>query len=108
MTDVTVRQFADVVGLPVDRLMVQLDEAGLKISGADDIISDAEKMQLLSSKAEDKLARALCVNRSVIKLSLSVRGLLERRRIDNSIARNIDFLRQARRWQTNIQTSGKP
>ncbi len=48
MTDVTVRQFADVVGLPVERLMVQLDEAGLKISGADDIISDAEKMQLLS------------------------------------------------------------
>ena len=48
MTDVTVRQFADVVGLPVDRLMMQLDEAGLKISGADDTISDAEKMQLLS------------------------------------------------------------
>ena len=48
MTDVTVRQFADVVGLPVDRLMVQLDEAGLKISGADDTISDTEKMQLLS------------------------------------------------------------
>ena len=48
MTDVTIRQFADVVGLPVDRLMVQLDEAGLKISGADDTISDTEKMQLLS------------------------------------------------------------
>ena len=48
MTDVTVRQFADVVGLPVDRLMVQLDEAGLKISGADDTISDTEKMKLLS------------------------------------------------------------
>ena len=48
MTDVTVRQFADVVGLPVDRLMVQLDEAGLKISGVDDTISDTEKMQLLS------------------------------------------------------------
>jgi len=48
MTDVTIRQFADVVGLPVDRLMVQLDEAGLKISGVDDTISDTEKMQLLS------------------------------------------------------------
>ena len=48
MTDVTVREFADVVGLPVDRLMVQLDEAGLKISGADDTISDTEKMKLLS------------------------------------------------------------
>ena len=48
MTDVTVRQFADVVGLPVDRLLTQLGEAGLKISDADDTISDKEKMQLLS------------------------------------------------------------
>jgi translation initiation factor IF-2 len=48
MTDVTVRQFADVVGLPVERLLAQLDEAGLSISGADETISDKEKMQLLS------------------------------------------------------------
>ncbi len=48
MTEVTVRQFADVVGLPVERLLAQLDEAGLAISNADDTISDKEKMQLLS------------------------------------------------------------
>ncbi len=48
MTDVTVRQFADVVGLPVDRLLAQLGEAGMEISDADDTISDKEKMQLLS------------------------------------------------------------
>ncbi|MCG6864156.1 MAG: translation initiation factor IF-2 [Thiogranum sp.] len=48
MTEVTVRQFADVVGLPVERLLAQLDEAGLSISGADATISDKEKMQLLS------------------------------------------------------------
>lgn len=48
MTDVTVRQFADVVGLPVDRLLAQLGEAGMQISDADDTISDKEKMQLLT------------------------------------------------------------
>ncbi|MGD8852457.1 MAG: translation initiation factor IF-2 N-terminal domain-containing protein, partial [Gammaproteobacteria bacterium] len=48
MTDVTVRQFADVVGLPVDRLLAQLGEAGLSISDADETISDKEKAQLLS------------------------------------------------------------
>ncbi len=48
MTDVTIRQFADVVGLPVDRLLTQLDEAGLAISDADETISDKEKMQLLT------------------------------------------------------------
>ena len=48
MSDVTIRQFADVVGLPVDRLLAQLGEAGLSIAGADDTISDKEKMQLLT------------------------------------------------------------
>ncbi len=48
MTDVTVRQFADVVGLPVDRLLAQLGEAGLSTLDADDTISDEEKMQLLT------------------------------------------------------------
>ncbi|HKJ07923.1 MAG TPA: translation initiation factor IF-2 [Gammaproteobacteria bacterium] len=48
MTNVTVKQFADVVGIPVDRLLVQLGEAGLPIDNADATISDKEKMQLLS------------------------------------------------------------
>ncbi len=64
MTEVTVRQFADVVGLPVERLLAQLGEAGLAISNADDTISDKEKMQLLSylrrshGKAEEAPAAA--------------------------------------------------
>ncbi len=48
MSDVTVKQFADVVGLPVERLLSQLGDAGLTITDADDTISDQEKMQLLS------------------------------------------------------------
>ncbi|TAN49436.1 MAG: translation initiation factor IF-2 [Methylococcaceae bacterium] len=44
----TVRQLAGVVGIPEDRLLTQLEEAGLPKSGADDELSDAEKMQLLS------------------------------------------------------------
>jgi translation initiation factor IF-2 len=48
MADVTVKQFAEVVGIPVDRLLVQLGEAGLPISGADETITEREKVQLLS------------------------------------------------------------
>ena len=48
MSDVTVKQFADVVGLPVERLLSQLGDAGLSITKADDVINDQEKMQLLS------------------------------------------------------------
>jgi translation initiation factor IF-2 len=48
MTDVTVKQFADVVGIPVDRLLVQLGEAGLSVDHADATISDKEKQVLLT------------------------------------------------------------
>lgn len=53
---------------------------------------------LISSEAEADLANALCVNHSVIKVSLRVRTLYERRKVNNFVVRNIDFLRQARRW----------
>ena len=48
MADVSVTQFADVVGISVDRLLVQLEEAGVKVSGAEANITDEEKMTLLS------------------------------------------------------------
>jgi len=48
MAEVTVQQFAGVVGISVDRLVQQLSEAGLPAKTADDTISDDEKSQLLS------------------------------------------------------------
>lgn len=47
MSDVTVKQFAEVVGVPTDRLLVQLGEAGLAVSDENATISDTEKTQLL-------------------------------------------------------------
>ena len=48
MAEVTVSQFAEVLKLPVDRLLVQLAEAGIEVKGADDTISDEAKLELLS------------------------------------------------------------
>jgi len=48
MAEVTVSQFAEALKVPVDRLLTQLDEAGIKVAGADDIISDEAKMELLT------------------------------------------------------------
>ncbi|HUG73007.1 MAG TPA: translation initiation factor IF-2 [Steroidobacteraceae bacterium] len=48
MAEVTVTQFADVLKVPVDRLLVQLEQAGITVSGADDMISDEAKMELLT------------------------------------------------------------
>src|SRR6478735_1267513 len=48
MAEVTVAQFADVLKVPVDRLLVQLDQAGITVSGPEDMINDEAKMELLS------------------------------------------------------------
>ena len=48
MAEVTVKQFAEVVGTSVERLLEQLTEAGVPKSDADASISDSEKMELLN------------------------------------------------------------
>ncbi len=48
MAEVTVTQFAEVLKVPVDRLLMQLGEAGIKVAGADDVISEEAKMELLT------------------------------------------------------------
>src|SRR5690606_31391099 len=48
MADVTVAQFADVLKVPVDKLLAQLDEAGIKVSGSEDTISEEAKLELLT------------------------------------------------------------
>jgi translation initiation factor IF-2 len=48
MADVTVSQFAEVLKVPVDRLLAQLDQAGIKVDGAEDMISEDAKHELLT------------------------------------------------------------
>jgi translation initiation factor IF-2 len=48
MADVTVEQFAEVLKVPVDKLLAQLDEAGIKVKGSGDMISEDAKLELLT------------------------------------------------------------
>ena len=48
MAEVTVADFAKVLKVPVDRLIEQLDEAGIKVGGAADVISEDAKLELLT------------------------------------------------------------
>jgi len=48
MSDKTVRQLAEVVKIPLEKLLEQLKEAGLSASAPDDVINEDEKMQLLA------------------------------------------------------------
>jgi translation initiation factor IF-2 len=47
MSDVTVRQLANVLGLEMGKLLEQLSEAGMRFSGPDQIVTSTEKVKLL-------------------------------------------------------------
>ena len=48
MSEVTVKQLAEVVKIPVKKLLVQLTEAGLDFDMPDQTVSDKQKLQLLN------------------------------------------------------------
>ncbi len=49
MPNVTAKQLSEVIGVSVDKLLDQLNTAGVEVSSADDPISDDDKMKLLES-----------------------------------------------------------
>ncbi len=48
MADVTVRELAETVGAPVDRLLKQMQDAGLPHKADKDAVSEEEKQELLA------------------------------------------------------------
>ena len=49
MSNVTAKQLSEVIGVSIEKLLDQLNTAGVQVSGADDPISDDDKMILLES-----------------------------------------------------------
>jgi translation initiation factor IF-2 len=83
MHEVTVSQFADVVGISVERLVEQLQEAGFTDKSADDMITDEEKTELLTylrrkhGKNESAEPRKITLKRktlSEIKVPVAMSG----------------------------------
>ena len=78
MSDVTIKQLAQVLGMPVDRLLTQLGEAGMKFSDPEQVISSTEKVKLLgflrrthgkadvAAEAEDSSPRQITLKRRKI------------------------------------------
>lgn len=48
MADVTVKQLAQIVGIPVERLLTQLQEAGLSITDEQQVVKEDQKRVLLN------------------------------------------------------------
>lgn len=76
MSEVTVRQLAADIGVSLDRLLVQLDGAGLRVGDADDVLNDEEKLKLLGylRKAHGRENNVLSVPK---KVTLKRRSLSE-------------------------------
>jgi translation initiation factor IF-2 len=65
MTDITVKEFSKTVGLPVTRLIDQLQLAGINKKDENDLISDEEKMQLLDYVRNNQVAKKSEVNKEI-------------------------------------------
>jgi translation initiation factor IF-2 len=78
MSDVTIKQLAKVLGMPVDKLLGQLGEAGMKFSDPEQVISSTEKVKLLgflrrthgknevAAEAEDSSPRQITLKRRTV------------------------------------------
>jgi translation initiation factor IF-2 len=79
MSKKTVRQLAEIVKIPLERLLVQLKEAGVNASKAEDEISEEEKTKLLThlrsrhgnAEAENSPNRVVLKRRKVSELKQS-------------------------------------
>src|SRR5450432_1036542 len=76
MSDVTIKQLAGVLGMSVDKLLTQLDGAGMKFSSPDQVVSSTEKVKLLGflrrthgkieKEVEDSSPRQITLKRKTV------------------------------------------
>ena len=76
MSDVTIKQLAGVLGMGVDKLLVQLAEAGMTFSNPDQVVSSTQKVKLLGflrrthgkdkETAEDNAPRQITLKRKTV------------------------------------------
>lgn len=79
MSEVTVKQLAETVGVPLNRLLSQLKEAGMSIDNPDQVVSEQEKRQLLQylqrskgKKEEPKAVKKITLRRSRVVSEVKV------------------------------------
>ena len=79
MSEVTVSQLATDVGIPVDRLLKQLGDAGIEKGKADDVITEQEKVNLLNHLRKSHGKKEAGENSSPRKITLKRKTTTELR-----------------------------
>ncbi len=78
MSDTSVTQLAELIGAPVSTLLQQLNDAGIDVTGADDRISDTQKLKLLEHIRQTQSSKtASTPSKSGGKISLKRRSTSE-------------------------------
>ncbi|MFC1747256.1 translation initiation factor IF-2 [Pseudomonadota bacterium] len=77
MSEVSVKQLADAVGIPIDRLLTQLGEAGVSAEGVNTMISDEDKVRLLKHLRKDDQAKDMPSTSSPKKITLKRKTVSE-------------------------------
>ena len=102
MAEVTVKELAEVVGIAVDRLLVQLSESGLPHNAANEHINDEDKARLLShlrrlhgkGDAESSAPKKISLKRkSVQELKISSQG--RKKTVTVEVRKRRTFVRSA-------------
>ena len=101
MSDVTIKQLAKVLNLPVDRLLTQLVEAGMKFEDPDQVISSTEKIKLLGF-----LRRTHGKNEPVVEEAAPRQVTLKRRKV-SEITVNTGSGRTASAKTVNVEVRAK-
>ena len=104
MSDKTVQELAEVVGIPLDRFLEQLKEAGLSASAPTDVISEEEKVKLLTHLRQrhgkpTKDQEALAPRR--ITLKRSTKTELKQSTVPGSTAKTVSV--EVRKQKTYIK-----
>jgi len=65
MKDISVEQLANIIGTPVDKILLQMKEAGLGQSSSNDLVTDDDKKMLLGflKSQQNKVSKTISLKR---------------------------------------------
>ncbi len=106
MAGETIGQLAENIGTPLDRLLLQIEEAGLPQRAADDVISENEKESLLAhlkkSHGEEGKPRKITLKRTT-RSTLKTSGAGRGRTVNVEVRKKRTYVRRAEVEPENIE-----
>ncbi len=112
MSDIIVKQLAELIGAPVDSLLQQLKDADIKVSGPDDSITDRQKLKLLefirtgqattTDAAPKKAGGKISLKR---RSSTEIKGAQGKTNVSVEVRRKKNFTRSPVATETEVDSS---